>query len=82
MGKALFIPAVSNTLATSHMWLVGIYFVAQPAAAPQTAPLKVVQQLYFLALYVYLNRGLVIQPHFNSHLSVRIKLGVAIQASQ
>ena len=33
--------------------------------------------LYFLALYVYLNRGVVIKPHYNSYLSVHIKLGVA-----
>jgi hypothetical protein len=28
------------------------------------------------------NRGVVIQPYYNSHLSVRIQLGVAIQAYQ
>jgi hypothetical protein len=38
--------------------------------------------LYFLALYGYLNRGVVIKQHYNSHLSVLIKLGVAIQAIQ
>ncbi len=29
--------------------------------------------LYFLALYVYLNRDVAIQPNYNSHVSVFIK---------
>ncbi len=37
---------------------------------------------YFFSFYVYLNRGVVVQPNYNSHLSIYIKLGVAIQPSQ
>jgi hypothetical protein len=100
------IPAVSNTLATSHMWLLGIYFVADQcflkpedyyfqmeSCANKFKKVVKFQQslfqftpkcsgfLYFLDLYVYLNRGAVIQPNYNSHLSVCIKL-VAVHASQ